>query len=178
MASFGVVFFFAVTGLTLNHPQWFEHQQRSSTVKGALDVSWTHTAADADVKKLDIVEYLRSTNGVRGALNDFRIDDRECDLTFKGPGYAADVFIDRATGSYELTETRMGLGAIVNDLHKGRDAGGPWKWFIDVSAVLLVFVSLTGLILIWFIHRHRFAGLLSLAAGLALVSLLYAIWVP
>ena len=37
-----------------------------------------------------------------------------------------DVFIDRATGRYELTETRMGFFAVMNDLHKGRDSGKAW----------------------------------------------------
>ena len=178
MASFGLVFFFALTGLTLNHPQWFEKQVRTSTVTGGVDASWTHTASDAEVKKLEIVEFLRATHGVHGALNDFHVDDRECDLTFKGPGYSADVRIDRATGQFELTASQMGVGAVINDLHKGRDAGPAWKWFIDISAVLLVFISLTGLTLIWFVQRHRFAGLLSLMAGSVLAYLIYAIWVP
>jgi len=178
MVSFGLVFFFAVTGLTLNHPQWFEKAQRSATVKGTLDAAWTAGATEADVKKLEIVEYFRNHHGIHGAVTDFRVDDRECGLTFKGPGYAADVFIDRASGRFELTETRMGLGAIVNDLHKGRDAGPGWKIFIDVSAGLLVFISLTGLILLWFVHKHRTAGFLLLVAGSLMVGLIYATLVP
>ena len=177
MLSFGVVFFFAVTGITLNHPQWFAGQQRTEALKGTLNSAWTRTTTDAEVKKLEIVEFLRTTHGIHGALADFRVDDRECDLTFKGPGYAADVFIDRASGAYDLTVNRMGFAAIINDLHKGRDSGDTWKWLIDASAVLLVFVSLTGLVLIWFVHKHRFAGLMSLAAGSLLAYLVYAIWV-
>lgn len=177
MLSFGVVFFFAVTGITLNHPQWFASQQRTEALKGTLNSAWTRTATDAEVKKLEIVEFLRTTHGIHGALADFRVDDRECDVTFKGPGYAADVFIDRASGAYDLTVNRMGFAAIINDLHKGRDSGDTWKWLIDASAALLVFVSLTGLVLIWFVHKHRFAGLLSLAAGSLLAYLVYAIWV-
>ncbi|MBP6716885.1 MAG: PepSY-associated TM helix domain-containing protein [Acidobacteria bacterium] len=177
MGSFGVVFFFAVTGLTLNHPQWFAHQQRTANVKGAINTAWTKTATDADVKKLEIVEYLRTTHGIHGALSDFRIDDRECDVSFKGPGYSADVFIDRTSGTYDLTENRMGFAAIINDLHKGRDSGDAWKWLIDLSAVLLVFVSLTGLVLIWFVHKHRVAGLLSLAAGSLITYLIFLLWV-
>ena len=88
------------------------------------------------------------------------------------------MFIERTTGAYELTESRMGWGAILNDLHKGRDTGGRWRALIDVSAVLLVFVSLTGLVLIWFVHRHRVAGVLFLLAGGVLSYLVYAIWVP
>jgi len=177
MCSFGVVFFFAITGITLNHPQWFVKQQRSETLKGTINSAWTKTSTDAEVKKLEIVEYLRNTHGIHGALADFRLDDRECGVSFKGPGYSADAFIDRAAGTYELTVNRMGFGALINDLHKGRDTGDRWKWLIDISAALLVFVSLTGLILLWFIHKHRLAGFLSLVAGSVLTYVIYLIWV-
>ncbi len=176
MVSFAVVFFFSVTGLTLNHPQWFASQQRSVTATGAVNTSWTATPNDAGVKKLEIVEFLRGAHSIQGAMSDFRTDERECAIAFKGPGYSADVVIDRASGKYEFTENRMGLVAVMNDLHKGRDSGGIWKWLIDISAVLLVFVSLTGLILIWFIHKHRAAGLILLAAGIVLTYATYVIW--
>ena len=113
--------------------------------------------------KLEIVEHLRKAHGVHGEVADFRVDPDQCSVSFKAPGYTADAFIDRATGSYDLTVTRMGLVAIVNDLHKGRDSGPAWKLLIDLSAALLTFVSLSGLVLIYFIHKHRFAGLMSLA---------------
>ena len=99
-------------------------------------------------------------------------------MSFKAPGYAADAFIDRATGAYELTVSKMGFAAVVNDLHKARDSGPVWKAMIDLSAALLTFVSLTGLILLHFIHKHRFSGLLALAGGAALAGLVYAFLVP
>jgi hypothetical protein len=177
MASFAVVFFFAVTGLTLNHPQWFASAQRTTALKGTLDAAWVAPAADPTAKKFDIVEHLRAAHHLTGAVADFRADDREVDVTFKGPGYSADVFIDRATGAYDVTENRMGLVAVLNDLHKGRDSGTPWRWLIDVSAILLVFVSLTGLVLLWFIHKHRLAGAMALVAGGVLTWLVWQVWV-
>jgi len=171
MTSFAVVFFFAVTGFTLNHPGLFPVRERRTTMKGAVNAAWTR--AGGDVAKLEVVEALRTAHHVGGAVSDFRVDDDQLSITFKGPGYAADAFVDRVTGKYELTESRLGLVAIINDLHKGRDTGGPWKLLIDVSAGLLTFVSLTGLVLIYFIHKHRVAGLALLAAGLALTSLVY-----
>jgi len=36
---------------------------------------------------------------------------------------------------------------VANDLHKGRDTGKTWSILIDVSAVLMTLISLTGLIL-------------------------------
>jgi hypothetical protein len=35
-----------------------------------------------------------------------------------------------------------------------------------------------GLILIYFIHKHRFSGLLTLAVGAAIAGLVYAFFVP
>jgi hypothetical protein len=177
MMSFVIVFFFAVTGWTLNHPDLFSGHERRTRTAGALDSKWSNTGA-GDVAKLEIVEALRRAHHVGGALSDFRIDDEQLSVAFKGPGYAADAFIDRRTGKYELTESRLGLVAIANDLHKGRDTGDVWRAVIDVSAGLLTFISLTGLTLLYFIHKHRLAGIILLLAGGALTGWMYWAWVP
>jgi len=142
MTSFVIVFFFAVTGWTLNHAERFSGRERTTKAAGALDTRWTNTGA-GDVARLDVVEALRRAHHVSGAVTDFRIDEDQVSVTFKGPGYSADAFIDRRTGKYELTESRLGVVAIANDLHKGRDTGAVWKTVIDVSAGLLTFISLT-----------------------------------
>jgi hypothetical protein len=174
MASFGILFFFAVTGLTLNHVEWFTRQQRTSQQRGQMDAKFLAK----DVSKLEVVEFLRSTHGIHGAVQDFRVEDTDCSISFKGPGYSADVSIDRASGRYELTETRQGFFAVLNDLHKGRDTGKAWAAVIDVSAVLMTLVSLTGLLLIFFLQRKRLSGLLVAAAGAVLCYLAYVAWVP
>jgi hypothetical protein len=177
MASFAVVFFFAVTGLTLNHAEWFANQQRTSQVAGSMDRAWL-AAPDSRVAKLEIVEFLRRTHHLSGAVADFRLEEQQGAVSFKGPGYSADAFIDRATGRYDLTESRLGLVAILNDLHKGRDTGGPWRLAIDVSAALLVFIAVSGLVLLYFVHKHRVAGVLVLGAGAVMVYGVYRIFVP
>ena len=77
-----------------------------------------------------IAEELRSHHKLHGAVSDFRVDDNQLEVSFKGPGYAADIFIDRDTNKYDLTETRNGFIAVINDLHKGRDTGASWSMFI------------------------------------------------
>jgi hypothetical protein len=174
MASFGILFFFAITGLTLNHADWFAKQQQTIQIRGNLDKHYL----GKDVAKLEIVEHLRNAHGIHGAVKDFRVEDTDCSVAFKGPGYSADVLIDRATGRYELTETRMGFFAVLNDLHKGRDTGGAWAVIIDISAVLMTLVSLTGLLLIFFLQKKRVSGLLAAVAGIVLCYLAYVAWVP
>lgn len=178
MGTFAVVLFFAVTGLTLNHAEYFSGAERTARVDGALDARWTSPTLGQAVAKLEVAEYLRKTHGLRGAVSDFSVDDAQCSVSFKGPGYSADAFVDRATGRYEVTVTTLGLAAVLNDLHKGRDSGPVWKALIDISAGLLTLVSLTGLLLLYFIHRHRLAGLAALLGGCAFVYLVYAVWVP
>ena len=174
MASFAILLFFAVTGLTLNHQEWFAKQQRTVTFKGSVDRAWI----GADVAKLEIVEYLRRTHQIKAALSDFRIDDSQISANFKGPGYAADAFIDRGTGAYEVSETRMGWGAVINDLHKGRDSGHVWSFLIDASAVFMSLVAATGLALIFFLTKWRRSGLIALAVGAVLCYVLYVTFVP
>jgi hypothetical protein len=174
MASFGILFFFAVTGLTLNHADWFTKQQHTVQVSGSMDVKYL----GHDVDKLAVVEHLRNAHGIHGAVADFRVEDTDCAVAFKGPGYAADVFVDRATGRYQITETRMGFFAVLNDLHKGRDSGKAWAAIIDISAVLMTLVSITGMLLIFFLQKKRLSGLLAATAGVVLCYLAYLAWVP
>jgi hypothetical protein len=178
MISFGIVLFFAATGLTLNHAEMFNGEARTVQIKGKVDLKWVKTADPKDVGKLEIVEHLRNTDNVKSALSDFRVDDTQCTVSFKGPGYTADAFIDRATGSYDLTIVRSGIVAVLNDLHKGRDTGTVWARIIDVSAGLMTLVSLTGLVLIFFLQKRRMPGLIAVGIGALLCLLVYVVWVP
>jgi hypothetical protein len=175
MVSFTILLFFALTGITLNHQASFSNDVKPQRFTGTLDTAWMKTP---DAKKDAIVAAFRSRHHVRAALSDFRVDDDQVQISFKGPGYTADGFIERATGKYELLETRLGFVAVVNDLHKGRDTGKAWAGIIDLSAILMTLVSLTGLVLIFFLHKKLRAGLYALAIGTVLCYVVYVIWVP
>lgn len=179
MVSFGILFFFAVTGLTLNHADWFFGDRAATTSrKGELNRTWVAPGAAAAVAKLDVVEYFRRVHGTKGLVGEFRIEDAQCAVSFKGPGYAADAIIDRATGAYELSETRMGFVAIINDLHKGRDTGPGWSLVVDLSAILMVVVSLTGMVLIYFVKRRFVSGMVMALTGIGFSIVAYFWLVP
>ena len=95
---------------------------------------------------------------MHGTVADRREDDREGSLTFRAPGYSADCFIDVRDGSYKLTVSYQGAVGVLNDLHRGRDAGSAWAWLIDVAGVFLVFLSLTGLGLLFYLKKVRHQG--------------------
>lgn len=173
MASFALVLFFAATGLTLNHPEWFAHRERTQLRHGTASQAMLKTGGPDGADKLGLVEMLRSREHVHGAVSDVRVDETQVSVSFRAPGYTADAFIDRDTGKYDLTEVQNGFVAVMNDLHKGRDAGKAWSLVIDISAILLVLVSVTGLVLIWFVYKRRTSGLLL--AALAMLSVV-AVW--
>lgn len=192
MFGLAAVLFFSVTGLTLNHPDWFPALgERSIEAEGRVRLEWLNRAQasgspesraepdpSARVAKLEIVEYLRATHAIHGALSDFRVDDQECVVSFKGPAYAADAFIDIASGNYRISETYHGMVALLNDLHKGRDSGPVWSAVIDVSAVLMTVISFTGLILLFYLKLRRVSGVVIAVGGAAIVFMLYRLWVP
>jgi len=177
MISFAVVFFFAATGLTLNHADKFGDEVKTVQSKGSMNPAWVKGPDTTTIARPEIVAYLRKTNRLRGELSDFRVDDSQVGVSFKGPGYAADIFISRATGEYDLTETRAGFVGVINDLHKGRDTGHSWSVFIDVCALLLLLVSLTGFTLIFYLKKKRLSGLTVAAFGLLIAWLVYRIWI-
>ena len=173
MASFSILLFFAVTGITLNHQDTMSGQPRVTRLSGQVAADSVAPAAGAGLDQARIVGQLLAAHALKGHLSDVRVDDDTVTVSFKGPGYAADAFIDRKTAKYDLTETRMGLVAIVNDLHKGRDSGRAWAQIIDVSAVVMVLVSLTGLTLIFFLHKRLALGLWMLGLGTVACAAVY-----
>jgi len=185
MLGFFALVFFAVTGITLNHPDWFYagHEARRE-VQGKIDLALLGVDSDApddapdSVDKLAVVELLRDRHDLKGALSEFSVDEYQCIVVFKGPGYAADAFIDRPTGEYDLAEVRKGAVAVINDLHKGRDTGPAWSWVIDISAVVMTIASVTGVILLLFFRRRRLTGLIAAAVGTVVVILVYVLCIP
>ncbi len=171
MASLLAVLFFAVTGVTLNHPDWLASES-TTELRGRLPAGWK---TGAGVDWLVVAEHLRSADGVRGTVADRRADETEASITFKAPGYAADAFVDVADGSYRLTVAYQGALGVLNDLHRGRDAGRAWAWLIDAVSAFLTLLSVTGLGLLWYLKKVRARALLAMAAGCALVLALAAL---
>jgi len=178
MVSFVIILFFAVTGLTLNHAEWFDGKEVVKKYTGKLQLKWVKVKDTAAIAKLEIVQYLKHTHHLKGEISDFIIDDNQCTLTFLGPGYSAGAFVNRETGEYKVTETSQGFVAVMNDLHKGRDTGKKWSWLIDVSAVFLSLLSLTGIVMICFLKKKRFTGFVLVIAGAVICYLVYYFLVP
>ncbi|MEX2216087.1 MAG: PepSY-associated TM helix domain-containing protein [Phycisphaeraceae bacterium] len=176
VSMFGLIalLFFAVTGITLNHPDWFALDQPvTREVAGKVP---TTTLKELD--KLAVVEALRSDMHITGAVADFDISDDECVIDFKRPGGYARVIINRQTGNAQATIESYGSVAMINDLHMGRDSGGAWKLLIDITALLMVFVSVTGMLLLFKLPKRQRLGFILGGLGLVACVVVYLLCVP
>jgi hypothetical protein len=176
MLSFAALMFFAFTGITLNHPTWFgANEQQVRDIEGSLPAG---LISDEKVDELAIAEHLRATHRLQGRVTEFESGDLDCMVVFKAPGYSADVFLDRQSGAYTVTESMSGVVAVMNDLHKGRDSGKSWALVIDVSAILMILMSLSGFGLLFYLKKRRASGILASVAGTVALLLAWALLVP
>ena len=172
MFSLLVMLFFGITGITLNHPDWvFGGEVVETTVSGSLPAE---SFAVDGVEFLVVSEFVRDVHGVGGEVVDFGVTDGQGAISYRRPGYAADLFFDAESGAYDLTISEDGFVGTMNALHQGRDAGSVWRWIIDISGGLLVAIALTGLGIQLFMRKRRVSALTWSAIGaVATVALIW-----
>lgn len=170
MFSMLAVLFFALTGVTLNHPEWtFGTGPSDTEVTGRLPAGWR---TGNQVDWLVVADHLRRQHGAHGIVADRRVAGAEASISFKAPGYTADAYVDMATGSYQLAATSQGFVGRLNDFHRGRDAGAAWAWVVDLAGVFLALLSATGIGLLLYLRKLRGRGLAVFAVGCVIVVLL------
>lgn len=172
MIAFVIMLFFGLTGLTLNHPSWtLGGATNHSSYSGTLPSNYK---ANGTLDLLAVSEFVRSKYSVTGHVADYNVTGNNGAINYAGPGYTASLTFAVDSGTYTLNVTEDGAVAVMNDLHKGRDTDTSWKWVIDISALFLVFISLSGLLIQLFQRKRRTRALVFAAAGL--VVTLVCIW--
>ncbi|MFN7734804.1 MAG: PepSY-associated TM helix domain-containing protein [Pirellula sp.] len=71
----------------------------------------------------------------------------------------------RDTGKYSLSTTCNDLISILNDLHKGRQAGPVWSWVIDISAIVSALVAFSGFVLVFYLKQNRVLRIATAVVG-------------
>lgn len=145
---------FAVTGITLNHAAQIEASPEIVERQAALPASLQQRLlADQPSEGLpsDLRAWLESELNVELAGRDAEWTDGELYIALPRPGGDAWLNLELESGELLFESTDRGWIAYFNDLHKGRNTGEAWSWFIDIFAGVCVLFSLTGLLLL---HRH------------------------
>ncbi len=171
---------FAITGFTLNHAGQIEAKPVVVSRKATLppDLLALLAKGPEEGKRplpVALEPFLDKAVGAEVAGREGEWSADEVYVALARPGGDAWVSIDRETGAVEHEKTTRGAISLLNDLHKGRNSGKAWSWFIDIFAGACVIFTVTGLILLQFHARARpltwpLVGL-GLAAPLILVIL-------
>lgn len=173
MGTLLLILFFALTGLLLNHPEWVpEGVEKTHTYTGELKSDWL---VQDKTDWLQIVEKLRADHDLRGRASEMQNDGEEATLSFLAAGREATVTIEAETGRYEIEETSHGLVAMLGDLHRGHQTGEGWKRVIDLTAIFLIVVSVSGFGILLYLKKMRNKALLTLLGG-TLLTIAAALW--
>ena len=173
---------FAVTGFTLNHAGQIEARPQTVHRNAQLPGALLRTVAGGDEGKgvavpKAIVDWAHAALDVDLAGRSGDLSEDELYVSMPRPGGDAWLSIDRGNGKVEYEHTDRGWISYLNDLHKGRNAGPAWGWFIDVFALACVIFSITGLLLLKMHAAQRGATWPLVAFGLLLPLLLALIFI-
>ncbi|AAK25021.1 PepSY-associated TM helix domain-containing protein [Caulobacter vibrioides] len=151
---------FAITGITLNHAGQIEAEPKVVSRKATLppDLLAVLAKGPEEGKRplpVQLESFLDEAVGADVAGREGEWSADEVYVALARPGGDAWVSIDRETGAVEHEKTTRGAISLLNDLHKGRNTGTAWSWFIDIFAVACVIFTVTGLILLQFHARAR-----------------------
>ena len=150
---------FAVTGITLNHAGKIEGSPTVDNRQVALPSTLVALLATRDDGKgalpAEVAAWLGDELDAVIAGREAEWSADEIYLSLPGPGRDAWLAIDKASGEVEYERTDRGWISYLNDLHKGRNAGPAWGWFIDVFAIACIVFTVTGLFLLQMHARQR-----------------------
>jgi hypothetical protein len=174
---------FAATGITLNNAAWIEAsptvESRSatlpddlrSTLVGMADKAATVALPREAERWLDNEFNIR----VRGRPAEFSAD--EVYVGLPEPGADAWLAISLPDGHVEYERNARGWVAYFNDLHKGRNTGAAWSWFIDIFAAACLMFAVTGLFLMTMHATNRRATWPLTGLGVLIPLVLMLLWV-
>ncbi len=150
---------FAITGITLNHAAAISAtpnvESRSGVLPAALRAQLAHPASTDAPLPVPVARAVRDAVHLDPGGKPGEWSEDEVYVALPRPGGDGWVSIDRQTGAISAEVTDRGWISYLNDLHKGRNSGNAWFWFIDVFAVACVVFTITGLLLLQLHARHR-----------------------
>ena len=150
---------FSLTGITLNHASKIEAKPQVQNQQLELPAPVLKALGEREDGNAPlparVADWLSNRLEVSIGSREAEWSPEEIYLSMPGPGSDAWLSIDRETGAVEFEKTRRGWISYFNDLHKGRNAGPGWGWFLDVFAVACLVFCITGLFLLHLHARQR-----------------------
>lgn len=145
---------FSITGITLNHAAQIKVEptvtERSAQLPDALLAQVVQLEAP-DKAPEALNTWIKQELGVHIAHANPEVSEGEWYFSLPRAGGDAWMTLSTDTGEIYYEDTDRGWISFFNDLHKGRNTGAAWVWFIDIFAVAALIFSFTGL---WLLMKH------------------------
>lgn len=175
---FALLIFFSVTGVLLNHLDWLPSDEDLQTIEYTL----AQGALKSSGESVDIIaweHYLMDRHGLPKARSiDLDRDVGEINFDFSLPAGSSFIVVDLHSNRVLIEAQRSHWLLLLNDLHKGRHSGQTWSWLIDLSAGFMVFISITGMIILFQQRRRKTAGIILAVLGTVSPVAVYLLFVP
>jgi hypothetical protein len=177
--AFIALMFFSLTGILLNHPEWLR-QGEIAPLETGLKLRGGDIAAalKQDDAPLALAKLIEGRDGIRGAYTSGEIDGEEAFLRFDGVTGNTSVTLDLSSGEGEAVQRKSDAVTIINDLHRGKNAGQAWKLLIDITSLLFLVLSLIGYILFFSLRYRLTQTLLLTGISLAALAGVFMLFVP
>lgn len=172
------IILFAITGFTLNHAGDIEARPQTSQKTGKIPDNLlqqlttevpkrSQKGADTQLPN-ELVQWLETQHRIDVTGKPAEWSAEEIYLPLPRPGGDAWLRLNLTDGELEYEKTERGVIAYLNDLHKGRNTGKAWSWFIDIFAVACLIFCITGLFLLKMHASNRRLTWPLVVAGLVL----------
>lgn len=150
---------FTLTGVTLNHAAHIEGRPRVTTRDAQLPANLAAALSAGPqtgrgALPAEIAGWLGRELGVELAGRDAEWSAGEAYVSLPRAGGDSWLTLARPSGEVTYERTDRGWISYLNDLHKGRNTGSVWRWFIDIFAGACLVFAITGLVLLQ-LHSHN-----------------------
>ncbi|ENX33623.1 hypothetical protein F889_02286 [Acinetobacter colistiniresistens] len=169
--AFIVLIFFAATGLLLNNPDWLKSSKDEQTVKLTLPAAFVSAIQKQENPSQSILDFVRDKQPLIGRYKSSEVMDGEVMIRLESPAGSTDVWVLMDEGQVEITQKPASTVSLLNDLHRGKNVGAIWHWLIDISAIIIILLSLAGYILFLTIKTRLIQHVLLTAASLLTIIL-------
>jgi uncharacterized protein len=163
-----------LTGLFLNHPNWFEANKDEKISQISIPIDLSNTWLEQENPTDAVLDYVRQQHDLIGRYQSSEVMDAEVMIRLESPAGSTDIWAMLDTGDVEVTTKPASSLTLIQDLHRGKNSGLSWSWFIDISAIVIMLLSLAGFILFLSVKTRLMTHLVLTAASIAVLMLL--IW--
>ncbi len=181
---------FSVTGFTLNHAGQIEAKpsvlSQHAKIEEALQATLASRSAAVKADSTSrgkapipavLQAWIQKQFEVDTSGREAEWSDNEIYLSLPRPGGDAWLRVSLTGGEAEYERTDRGWLAYLNDLHKGRNTGAAWSWFIDIFAGATLVFSITGFFILKMHAGNRPFTWPMVGMGLAIPVLLALLFI-